>query len=172
MRAQRNEKLTLGYMRDHQPFDILPEEYFACAMPDRAEPPSFLYGFAVPFRGTFTASMEILRDMQRKIPAKYDWSDRKKYKSIDAICRYVESRIEGDIEFRVRQSLVDCNPDTLFIFYIYNSWMPRQPKAPEWLFELAGKVTQVFGDLGWKAPEPKWYIDNYMRAYDDSLDFN
>ncbi|KAF7338828.1 hypothetical protein MSAN_02205500 [Mycena sanguinolenta] len=173
MRAQRNEKLTLGYMRANQPWDILPEEYFACAMPNKAKPPLFFYGFAFPFSGTFTTSIESLTAMQRNIPAEYDWSDREKYTSADAICKYIESRIEINVEFRIRRSLVDCNPDILFIFYIYSSWMPHQPKAPEWVSQLAKVVAEIFEeDLGWKAPEPKWYIDNYMRAYEDDLDFN
>ncbi|KAJ6466904.1 hypothetical protein C8R45DRAFT_1219250 [Mycena sanguinolenta] len=148
-----NKKLTLGYMRAHQPFETLPEEYFACAMPHKPKPPLFLYGFAFPFCGAFTTSVEMLRGMQCKIPPKFGWSDPQKYRSIDAICKYVEARIESTAEFRIRRSLVDCNLDTLFVFYIYSSWMPRQPMAPEWVARLA----EVSEDLGWIAPEPKWH---------------
>ncbi|KAF7355762.1 hypothetical protein MSAN_01494100 [Mycena sanguinolenta] len=134
MRAQPNEKLTLGYMRANQPFDILPEEYFACAMPNNANPPMFLYGFAFPLDGSISASFEKLRAMQDQIPPEYI---QDKYQTIDAICRYVESQVDANFEFRIRRSSVDYKPNTLFVFYICTSWMPREPKTPKWVPVLA-----------------------------------
>ncbi|KAF7339310.1 hypothetical protein MSAN_02144600 [Mycena sanguinolenta] len=164
----RNEKLTLGYMHANQPFDILPEEYFACGMPDNANPPWFVYGFAFPLSNSIGASVEMLQAMHRNVPTKFHEGNS----VIDAICKYVESQVDANFEFEIRRAPVDCHPKIIFVFRICSSWMPRRPKTPEWVPVLAGVVAEIFEDLGWKAPQPKWYLHRNMSAYDDSRDFN
>ncbi|KAJ6466909.1 hypothetical protein C8R45DRAFT_1106332 [Mycena sanguinolenta] len=117
------KKLSLGYMRAHQPFETLPEEYFACTRHDPHHP-LFLYGFAVPFDGTFTTSVELLKAMRRKIPHN-NWSDPKKWKTVDAICKYVDSQIESDMEIHMHRSHVDCGAD---VFLCSTSALRTSPR--------------------------------------------
>ncbi|KAJ6466911.1 hypothetical protein C8R45DRAFT_1106334 [Mycena sanguinolenta] len=51
------KKLTMRYMRKHQPFDTLPPEYFACAWRP-SDPPMFIYGFPFLYDGDFDASID------------------------------------------------------------------------------------------------------------------
>ncbi|KAJ6466910.1 hypothetical protein C8R45DRAFT_1106333 [Mycena sanguinolenta] len=111
--------------------------------------------------------------MQQKIPHE-EWKDPAKWDAADAVWKYAETTVNSrtNVQIRLLESDVDANADVYFVIYFYSSWRPSEPKAPEWLSSVARILSEFFAELGWEAPEAKWYMHSNMGAYEDSRDFN
>ncbi|KAF7297837.1 hypothetical protein MKEN_01407500 [Mycena kentingensis (nom. inval.)] len=169
-----NEKLTLPYMRAHQPWTNLPEEYFLCSG-QSPYLPDFVYGFPIRFAETDDPDhlLDHLKAMQKKIPHP-DFSDPDKYGAVAAICAYIYSQveIEGGIPEFV-PTTVDADMDILSVVCIHSSHAAQSPEQPLWVQDVVEIAKEILGELGWTdVPEPKWYIGSSTLACKGNEDYN
>ncbi|KAF7297782.1 hypothetical protein MKEN_01401900 [Mycena kentingensis (nom. inval.)] len=170
LKTKQNSKLTLGYMRKHQPWaaDALPEEYFPCCKKS-IDPPRFVYGFAVPALDTPEA-IEKLEGYQAALPLD-ELQDTSKYGAIDALCEYLRQSIEGEFPDLIMHTFVDSRPDIFVVITIFVSNLAKaQPGLPEWAKEVADIGAESFADIGWET-KAEWYLTHWTTGKPDSTDY-
>ncbi|KAF7316277.1 hypothetical protein MIND_00146400 [Mycena indigotica] len=177
-----NHKLTLEYMREHQPFDELPTEYYPCSQQMQGYPlPNFVYGFAFR-RQTNEAqpTLDKLDEMQSKIPDP-ELRDKTKWLSIGAILQYIANSVDADVfrdsphynDLGISRVDYDRTNSIFQIFRVYSSKRARTPKKPLWVDDIARIAAEIYKELGWEdVPKPQWYLDTSTIVCEDDTDFN
>ncbi|KAF7316275.1 hypothetical protein MIND_00146200 [Mycena indigotica] len=177
-----NHKLTLKYMRQNQPFDELPTEYYPCSQQMKGYPlPNFVYGFAFRHKSDDAKpTLDKLDEMQSKIPYA-ELRDKTIWRPIGAVLKYIADSVDADVfresphynDLGISRVDHDYSCNIFQIFRVYSSKRARTPQKPLWVDDIARIAAEIYKELGWEdVPKPQWYLDTSTLLSDADTDYN